>query len=219
MESGRPRPVDPPRRSTLEEVGNAVTHGVGALLSVIALFLMLGAAQSAGEYLGAVIYFLGLLSMFLFSCLYHSFRHGLAVKRLLRRFDYSSIYIVIGATFAPIVLAYTELSFGRLFFVLQWSVIALGVILTAVLGPARLRFVSVPIYLLLGWCGLMFLPEMYSRADYTLMSLVLGGGVIYSLGLIPYARRSPAAHFIWHIFVLLGAIVQWLGIYLSIYLK
>ena len=69
----------------------------------------------------------------------------------------------------------------------------------------------------LGWSGLILLPQMMAT-NFALPLFILLGGVVYSLGIIPFALKKKGAHFIWHFFVLGGAIVQWLGIYLYIYL-
>lgn len=216
--SGKPRPKDPPKRPVLEEIGNAVTHGVGAILAVIAYVFMCLYSADAMELAGATIYFVGLFVMFTVSCLYHSFRHGTAVKRLFRRFDYSSIYLLIGATFAPILLCYIKGVFGVSFFVIQWLIIATGISLVGVFGPSRLRFIHIPLYLILGWCGLMFLPNMIANGDYAFLGFILGGGVVYSIGIIPFVLKRGPAHFIWHFFVLAGAVVQWVGVFTCIYL-
>ncbi len=218
LETGIPKPKDPPKRPILEEIGNAVTHGVGAIFAVIAFILMCVYADGALEYVGASIYFFGQFIMFIMSCLYHSFRHGSTVKRLFRRFDYSSIYLLIGATFAPILLAYVGGVFGAAFFAVQWAVIATGITLVAVFGPSRLRFIHIPLYLLLGWCGLVIFPLMIANGDYAFLSFILGGGVIYSFGVIPFIIKRGPSHFIWHFFVLAGAIVQWVGVFTCIYL-
>lgn len=210
-------PVDPPWRNLLEEIGNAVSHGAGSLFAVVALILMCIAADTKMEYFGAAVYFVGEMLMFTISCLYHAFKHGSAVKRLFRRFDYSSIYLMIGGTFAPILLAYSRSPLAIWFFIIQWAVIATGITFIGVYGPTRLKWLHFPLYLLLGWCGVMFIPEMLTRGDYLLFGLILGGGVIYSIGVIPFALKDRVAHFIWHLFVLGGAVVQWLGIYLVIY--
>lgn len=219
LENGKKAPENPPKRPLLEEIGNAVSHGLGSLFALFALVLMCIAADSRAEYFGAAVYFVGEVLMFTVSCLYHSFRHGSAVKRLFRRFDYSSIYLMIGGTFAPILLCYSNSPMAIWFFVIQWTVIVLGITFIGVYGPTRLRWLHFPLYLLLGWCGIMLIPEMIARADYLLFGLILGGGVIYSVGVIPFALKGRVAHFIWHLFVLLGAIVQWLGLYLVIYRK
>ncbi len=212
-------PKNPPKRSPLEEIGNSVTHCVGAVFSAVALVLMCMYAEGAAEYVGAALYSFGLLVMFTMSCLYHSFPYGSRVKRLFRRFDYSCIYLLIGATFAPILLSYVGGAFGITFLVIQWTVIVTGITLVGVFGPARLRFIHIPLYVVLGWCGLMFLPTMVKNGDLSFLGFILGGGVVYSVGIIPFALNKRAAHFIWHFFVLAGAVVQWVGVFTTIYLR
>ena len=217
-ETGTPRPKDPPKRSLLQEIGNAVTHGAGAIFAIVALILMLVSSDSPAETVSACLYFAGMFTTFTVSCLYHSFRYGSAVKRLFRRFDYSSIYLLIGATFAPILLAYMGDTFGITFFVIQWSVIAVGIALVGVFGPTRLRFIHIPLYVILGWSALMLMPRMIGD-DFPMAMWILLGGVIYSIGIVPYIIKYRASHFIWHFFVLAGAVVQWVGIYVYLYLK
>ncbi len=215
----RTPPLDTtPKRSTLDEIGNSVTHGLGALFALYAFYMMLKAADGIREHISACIYFFGLFVMFTASCLYHSFRHGSAVKRLFRRFDYCSIYLLIGATFAPILLSYVGGALGLVFFIVQWSLIAFGITFIGVFSPAKFRFIHFTLYVLLGWSGLIFIPQMLARGDYIFFAYILGGGVVYTLGIIPFAMKTRASHFIWHFFVLLGAFLQCVGIYITIYL-
>ncbi len=209
--------IDPPKRSTLEEIGNSVTHGIGTLLAIATLIITMIYSSTPLEYAGALIYSLGLLIMFTSSCLYHAFPHGSTVKRLFRRFDYLSIYILIAATFAPVLLAVYGNTFGFVFFAIQWAVVITGIVLVAVFGPTRLRFVHIPLYVVLGWSALMLLPGMLIY-DPMLCCHILAGGIVYSLGIIPFAVKKRAAHFIWHFFVLAGALVQWFGIVFHIYI-
>ena len=97
---------EPPKRSILEEVGNAVTHGVGALFAIAGFVLLLLRSSSPLKLLCSIVYGFCLVMMFLMSCLYHSFRWGSGVKRLWRRFDYISIYLLIGGTFTPMWLLF-----------------------------------------------------------------------------------------------------------------
>jgi len=211
------QPINPPKRPLLEEIGNAVTHGVGSILAPIAFAFMLIMSDGVADYVGAAVYFAGLFVMFTMSCLYHSFRHGSAVKRIFRRFDYSSIYLLIGATFAPILLSYVGGTFGLVFFIIQWTVIVTGITFVGVFGPARLRWLHIPMYLVLGWSGLMLIPRLL-EAGLGFPLWILAGGVVYSLGIIPFVLKRGPSHFIWHFFVLAGAVVQWVGVYIYIYL-
>ena len=214
--TGRKKPMNPPKRPLLEEIGNAITHGAGAAFAIVALILLLFKADSEVEYISAVIYFFGMFVMFMSSCLYHAFVYGSGVKRLFHRFDYSSIYLLIGATFAPILLCFFGDIFGIIFFAVQWIVIACGISLVGVFGPKRLNFVHIPMYVVLGWSALMLLPRMFSE-NLPLALWILAGGVLYTVGIIPFLMRSRVSHFIWHFFVLAGAVVQWIGIYVYLF--
>jgi len=209
-------PSNPPRRPVLEEIGNAVTHGVGAVFAVAAFILMLMRSDTAAEYVATSVYFAGLFFMFAMSCLYHSFPYGSKVKRLFRRFDYSSIYLLIGATFTPILLCYIGGVYGITFATVQWAVIATGVTFIGVFGPTRLKWLHFPLYFILGWSAVVFIPKMVTTS-LAFFFWILGGGIIYSLGTIPFAIDKKVSHFLWHFFVLAGAVVQLVGIYLYIY--
>lgn len=213
---GERPPVNPPKRPLLEEIGNSITHGVGAVFSIVALILMLIAAETTVEYVSAVIYFFGMFVMFISSCLYHAFVYGSGVKRLFHRFDYSSIYLLIGATFAPVLLCFFGDLFGVIFFAVQWTIIACGISLVGVFGPKRLNFIHIPLYVLLGWSALMLLPRIIG-ANFPLAMWILAGGVLYTLGIIPFLLNKLVSHFIWHFFVLAGAVVQWVGIYIYLF--
>lgn len=207
---------EPPKRTVLEEVGNAVTHGVGALLGIAGAVLLLVRANPGPQTAGAIIYGFCLIMMFLMSCLYHSFRWGSKVKRLWRRFDYISIYLLIGGTFTPLWLLYWGGTWGTVFCITEWAIIITGITLIGVFGPEKARPIHMTLYVVLGWCGLVFLPGMV-RSNIPLFLFILGGGLLYTLGIIPFALKRKGAHFIWHFFVLFGAIAHWFGIYLYLY--
>ena len=207
---------DPPKRSLLEEVGNAVTHGVGALFAIAGLVLLLLKAKTPAGLFCAVVYGVCLLLMFLMSCLYHSFRWGSGVKRLWRRFDYISIYLLIGGTFTPMWLLFWQGQTGTLLCIIQWVLILLGVVFVAVFGPGRPRVLHPVLFVVLGWVGLVFLPRMV-RENFPLFLFTLIGGLVYTVGIIPFALKRKGAHFLWHFFVFFGAVIHWFGIYFYLY--
>ena len=172
---------EPPKLTVLEEVGNAVTHGIGAGLAIAGFVLLLLKSDTGLKVMASCFYGISLILMFLMSCLYHSYKSGLAVKRIWRRFDYSSIYLLIGRTFAPMYLVYWENVLGIVLFCVQWALIIAGITIICVFGPGRFR----PIH--------------------------------YTLGMIPFVKDTKGMHFIWHIFVMLGAALHWFGMYLYVY--
>ncbi len=205
-----------PKRPLLEEIGNAITHGVGALLSIWGFIMMLLKSNTNLEIISTIIYFVGLFILFTMSCLYHAFPNKLKVKKLFRRFDYLSIYLLIGSTYTPILLLQFGDSFGVWFCIIQWIIITIGITFIGIFGPGKLKWLHFPLYIILGWCGLLFLPDLFTNNFY-LFIFILGGGIIYSLGIIPFVMKKNVAHFIWHFFVLFGAIIHFLGIYIFLY--
>ena len=206
----------PPVRSVLEEVGNSVTHGVGALLGIAGFVLLLLKSNTGLKVMASCFFGICLIIMFLISCLYHAFKGGSTVKRVFRRFDYSSIYLLIGGTFAPFFLVYWGDTKGIVFFCIQWAIIILGITLICVFGPGTLKRMHFFLYLLLGWSGLMFLPD-FLKNDVPLIIFLVGGGLLYTIGCIPFKMKTSGAHFIWHFFVLAGAMTHWFGIYFFVY--
>ena len=208
---------EPPRRPILEEIGNAITHGVGAILAIIAFILLILKSDTGLKITASVVYGFSMFFMMLMSCLYHSFKGGSKVKRLWRRFDYTSIYLLIGGTFAPIYLVYWGNILGIVLFIIQWLLISLGITFVCTFGPGRFKWLHYTLYFAIGWSGLMFIPDFIEN-NLNLLWTILGGGLAYTLGMIPFAKKGvKSAHFIWHFFVLAGAIVQYVGIILFIY--
>lgn len=212
----RKMPNEPPKRSILEEVGNAVTHGVGALLGIAGLALLILRSRTGIQLCAALVYGICFMMMFLMSCLYHSFKWGTKVKRLWRRFDYISIYLLIGGTFTPLWLLYWGGTEGKIFCVAQWILILTGITLISVFGTGKALKIHMTLYVILGWCGLVFLPKMIQE-NLAFFFFILAGGLLYTLGIIPFALKRKGSHFIWHFFVLFGALAHWFGIYLFLY--
>ena len=217
-----------PHLSVLEEVGNSISHGIGALLTILALILMLYNSSNALMVISAIVYAFAMFFMFLNSTLYHAYGWGHSVKRLWRRFDYSSIYLQVAGTFAPLQLiemgrvwGETGKIIGIIYFIVMWTLVALGITFVGVFGPGRMRKFHFTMYFVMGWSGVSLIPMFFIGNNLWLFLYILIGGVIYSLGMIPFGllKGKPGAHFIWHIFVILGALVQYLGILLHVFMK
>lgn len=208
---------EPPHLTTLEEVGNSVTHGIGALLAIVALVLLLSRSNTTLKIVASCFYGISMFLEMAMSSLYHAFKAGSKVKRIWRRFDYSSIYLLIGGTFAPLLLVYMGNTLGIVWFIIQWTLIVTGITMVGIFGPGRLKWLHFPLYFVLGWSGLMLIPD-FIKNNMQLFYFILAGGLVYTLGMIPFVKRGvPAAHFIWHFFVLAGAIVHFIGIFICLY--
>lgn len=207
---------EPPKLTLGEEIFNAASHALGAGLSIAAMVLLLLKSNTGFEVMASCFYGISMVLMMAMSSIYHAMKSGSTAKRVCRRFDYSSIYLLIGGTFAPIFLVYIGGRIGITLFCIQWSIIACGVTLLAVFGPGKWRPLHFTLYFLLGWSGLIFLPDFYQNAR-MLLWFILVGGVVYTLGMIPFARGRKYDHCVWHLFVLTAAALHWIGIYTQIY--
>lgn len=207
----------PPKLRIIEEIGNAITHGLGALFAIIAFLLMLNKSKTSIQVFSAIIYSCSLFILFVMSSMYHSFKYGSVVKRIFRRFDYSSIYLLIGGTFAPILLIFLNNRLGYAVFLIQWFCIIVGITMLGVFGPGRLKWLHFPLYFILGWIGGVCIIPAMLRNNLQLFYWILSGGIVYTIGMIPFCIKGRSAHFIWHIIVLIAAILQFIGIYLYLY--
>ena len=115
---------EPPKLTILEEVGNAVVHGVGAGLAIAGFILLLLKSDTGLKIMATCFYGISLIILMLMSTLYHAFKSGSTVKRLWRRFDYSSIYLLIGGTFAPLYLVYWGNALGIVIFCIDYNYIS-----------------------------------------------------------------------------------------------
>lgn len=208
---------EPPQRGLLEEIGNSVSHGVGALIAIVLLILLILKSDTPLKLTASIVYGGCMFIMLLMSCLYHAFKKGSTVKRIWRRFDYTSIYLQIGGTFAPIYLIWLGNTLGIVLFIVQWVLIITGITFVCIFGPGRVKILNFILYFAIGWSGIMFIP-MWIKTDLPLLLWILAGGLAYTLGMIPFAKKNvKSAHFIWHILVVVGVVLQFIGIYLYIY--
>ncbi len=195
-----------------EEIGNAVTHGMGALLAIVGTIVML--VHSAGDPLkmtASAIYGASMVLLFSMSSLYHSVVNERA-KKVLRVFDHSTIFLLIAGTYTPYTLIALNGPVGWTIFGVVWGTALFGIILNFI-SVEKFKKVSMICYLASGWCVVFaIVPLVRSMAWPGILLLVLGG-IFYTAG-IPFYRNKSVRYFhmTWHFFVLAGAIAQFFSI-------
>ena len=197
-----------------EEVANAITHGIGALLAIAAIpILVVHAVHDGGGFylLAALVYTITMLVEYLMSTLYHAIAHDKA-KRVFKVLDHSCIYLFIAGSYTPFCLIALMGDGGAWLCVFVWAVALLGVACEA-FWVFRPRWVSAVLYLLLGWSVVWFLPALIANLPATGLWLLLAGGICYSVGCIFYVlKKIPYMHSVFHLWVLAGSILQFLAI-------
>ena len=204
-----------------EEIVNSITHGIGALLSVVALVVLVILSVNHGDTLHVVsfsIYGSTLILLYLSSTLYHSFSSP-RIKNLFARFDHVSIFLLIAGTYTPILLTSIRGVWGWTLFGIIWGLALVGAVIRSIYLH-RFRKLMVAVYLLMGRMFVIAGKQVYlSLPPNSLMFLVLGG-IAYSVGVIFYMwRKLPYSHGIWHLFVLAGSVLHFFAIYFSINLS
>ena len=205
-------------QSKKEEGLNSLTHGGGALLSLLAFTLL--AERSAGldgvARFSAFFYACSLLLLFSASSLLHAsyaLSHG---SDLLCRLDHASVFILILGTYAPITLSLLGGTLGGILFVLALSVVLFGIL--RIFLERRVGAPPLPLYITLGWGAFAAGYPLYLASGAMGLSLLLFGGVLYSVGVLFYQRKGMSySHVLWHLFVLGGSILHFLFIYFYCY--
>ena len=175
---------------TLEEILNAVTHGVGAALAVAALVGMLVHYADDGVWhtTSCLVYGISLILLYLASTLYHSFTN-LKVKSVFKVIDHAAIFVLIAGNYTPFALIPLHGSFG-------WTIFGLVC------------------YLGMGWFAVFMVKPLLETLPIEAIWWLVAGGLCYSVGAIFYlARRLPYSHVIWHLFVMGGSAIHFYTIF------
>ncbi|MBE0404152.1 COG1272: Predicted membrane protein hemolysin III homolog [Halomonas citrativorans] len=202
--------------SALEERLHSISHGVGALLSVVGAVVLLVMASIAAQVDPWKLTSLGLYGMTLVllytaSTLYHGIPHRLWKQRF-QLLDHCAIYLLIAGTYTPFLLVNMRGPTGWALFAAVWSLALIG-ITCKLLWPQRLSIFRVVIYLLMGWMILLASEEMAAKLSVTGIALLAAGGITYTVGVIFYAVRAiPYNHAIWHLFVVGGSICHYFAV-------
>jgi len=202
-----------------EEIANGITHGLGVLFGTVALTILLVFSINKGEPLSIVsfsIYGACIILMYLSSTLYHSIPNQ-NIKRVLRVFDHSSIYLFIAGTYTPIALLTMQgyLRVGVLIAV--WSIALFGIVfkITTYKKMDRFKRLSLALYLGMGWIAVFTVKPIIQTTSFRFFIWILVGGLLYTLGTIFYSmKKVPYSHAIWHVFVLGASVIHFLGIFL-----
>lgn len=193
-----------------EEIANAITHGVGALLALTALVLMIVYAKEDSR-LSFMIYGITLVVLYLASTLYHSLVFTRA-KHLFRKFDHMAIFLLIAGTYTPFCLMALDGWLRWTILGTVWALAILGIVLKSVF-TGRFEWLSVLIYILTGWLVLFAIKPIYEFLSLTGFVLLVSGGLAYTIGTFFYINKKiPYNHSIWHLWVLTGSILHFFSV-------
>ena len=188
------------------EVLNAVTHGVGALLSIAGMILLIMKAVNTGttlELVSYIIYGSSQFLLYLCSTLYHSLIFTRA-RKVFKIFDHCSIFLLIAGSYTPISLITIGGKTGWTLFAIVWAIAIFGIIYKC-LWIEKFKKMSTFLYIGMGWLSMFAIKPMYIGLGFEGFALLLAGGLSFTIGTIFYSMRNVKyMHVLWHLFVLAG---------------
>ena len=201
---------------------SAITHGIGAALSVIGTVLLVGRSVWEGNLLHSLvflIYGLSMICLYTASTLYHCVNTSVPKRIALRKYDHCSIYLLIAGSYTPICATVLREDGGLPLLSVIWALALAGIILTI----AKLeipRWLTSVIYLFMGWLSLTAIVPLVRLLPTAGMVWLVLGGVLYTVGGVLYAVKWPGrnnprfgCHEIFHVFILLGSLCHFFLMY------
>lgn len=212
-----------PNYSRGEECMNMVTHIVGGGFAIIILIACLIRAALNADAVGAVcsaIYGGSMIALYTVSSVYHGLR-TVTSKKVMQVIDHCAIYFLIAGSYTPIMITgflpvFPKIGWGLL--AMQWALAAVAVTLTAI-DLKKYTVFSMTCYILMGWGIIFFLPQTMTVMTKPGFYWLLAGGIAYTIGAVLFGlgKKLRWMHGVFHIFVILGSLFQYLSILLYLY--
>ncbi|GAB1257803.1 PAQR family membrane homeostasis protein TrhA [Aurantivibrio plasticivorans] len=196
---------------------NSISHLVGAILALVGFGGLLTVAINTGDtatIISFAVFGATLVLLYTMSTLYHSF-HPPRLKRVFRKFDHLTIYLLIAGTYTPYMMVSIGDSAGYGMLALVWGLAFIGVAIE-LLSPKRIEALQIIIYLFMGWVCVFHFSTLVENVGKAGVIWLATGGVAYTVGVVFYildhADRLRHAHGIWHLFVLVGSLTHYVSI-------
>ncbi|MBR3660612.1 MAG: hemolysin III family protein [Bacilli bacterium] len=203
-----------PKYSLGEELINSISHGIGALLSVGALIFLVLKAGNVRSIVSVSLYGSFMIILYTISCIYHALSPRIIGKKVLRVIDHCNVLLMVAGTYMPICLSLLYGALGWITFAIVWLITFIGVVFNAI-NVDKYNLISVICNLVLGWGALLLINPMLKVIPIKGIIYLILGGIMYTVGSILYGlgKKIPYMHSIFHFFVLLGSLFQFLFIY------
>lgn len=205
-----------------EEIMNMVTHIVGGGFGILILLFCLmrpNAFSPAISGISCCIYGISMITVYAISSIYHGLTAPTA-KKVTQVLDHCAIYLLIAGTYTPIIthsLMASNPGIGTGLLLAQWGLAALAITLNAI-DLKKYKIFSMVCYVGLGWCIILFLPQLLQVVEPVGFYYLLAGGISYSLGAILFGIGTKIRwmHSVFHVLVVIGSLLQFISIYFYI---
>ena len=190
-------------------------HLCAAFLAIGGLVVIVLLAGSARAYVGGTVFAASLILLYTTSATYHRIRWGPRMRSVMRRLDHSMIFVLIAGTYTPFCLLVLNTAWGISLLSVVWGVAGAGIALKMA-WPSAPRWLGVGLYLTTGWLAVVASTQIAAWAAAVPLLLLVGGGILYSLGGVIYALRRPnlfprvfGYHEVFHLLVIAGSALHY----------
>jgi len=200
---------------------NTITHMVAACFALLGAALLISQASAQGQpwkIVALSIYSLSIVNLFVFSTLHHGINGSPKLNELFRTFDYNAVFFLIAGTVTPLVLVLYFSVFGWAVLGVVWAIAALGITLRSIYHRLP-KYITNTLYIVLGWLPIVLI-SVDAKLPMTALLLLIVGGIFYSVGFAIYVIEKPnfirgifGFHELWHILVIIAALLHYLLIY------
>lgn len=209
-----------PNYSKNEELFNMVSHIVGGAVGIAGMVLCIIRSvlnHNGFGLAGSIVFGVSMILLYTVSSVYHGL-HASMGKRVMQVVDHCTIYVLISGTYTPLLLSAMrpiDPVASWVLFGIVWALAAVGIAFTAI-DLNKYKVFSMVCYMAIGWCIIFKLPLLISAIGWGGFALILGGGILYTIGAILYGkgREKLFMHCVFHVFVILGSICHILAILL-----
>jgi hemolysin III len=202
-----------------EEKANYITHALGIAFSIVSIpYMIVYAVQksSASTIWGVSVFGFAMLMVYLASTIYHAVKQNTKTKRILRICDHIGIFVMIGGSYTPLVIKYTDTATASIFLGAMWGIILCGSLLK-LFYTGKYILLEVILYLALGWMVVFIIKPLVANMPAQILTYIVAGGLLYSIGVIFYLwKKLDYHHAVWHVFVLAGTVTHFFAVYNSI---
>lgn len=203
-----------PTYSLGEELFNSISHGIGAILSVVALILMVIKAHHPLAEVTVSLFGATMIILYTMSCIYHALSSKLEGKKILRVIDHCNVFLLVFGTYIPMSLLGIGGTLGWVLFSIVCLVTITGIVFTSI-NVDKFQGIEVVCHLVSGWSALFAIPNLLHTMGKHGLFFLIFGGIMYTVGSILYGLGSKKKymHCVFHIFCLLGTFFHFWCIY------
>ena len=204
-----------PKYSLSEELINSISHGIGAVLSIVALIMCVAKSSTMDSLVSSIFYASFMIMLYTVSCIYHALSPKFILKKVMRIVDHSLVIFMVLGTYLPICFSLLSGKTISNILIVILYIVSVIYITCNLINLEKFKFILLVCNVIIGWGILLLVNNIYNLCGGGAVFLLVFGGILYSIGAILYAigAKVKYMHSLFHFFVLAGSLFHFMFIY------